>query len=218
MALIRVQTVSVQLLIGGFCVLLALQDHRRHAAVATIPTIDNIVKILQSPVVQQLILPRPLVAADPFLPGVAADDPKPMADMPVMKESKKPPQASDDDVKKQPKADPEQDSASDEPVRPFLIPRTRSLPGCPLCDASVYSYCDDKVYHDACCCGSINGGAPYGGGGFGGGGFGGGGFGRQGGFGGPGYGGCGYPGCSFLYANSCYEHQLIVNCCCNSPY
>uniref|UniRef100_A0A182U3Q8 Uncharacterized protein n=1 Tax=Anopheles melas TaxID=34690 RepID=A0A182U3Q8_9DIPT len=112
-----------------------------------------------------------------------------------------------------------QNSARDEAVRTtFLIPRTRSLPGCPLCDASVYSYCDEKVYHDACCCGSINGAAPFGG--AGGGGFGGfGGFGRQG-FGGPGGfgGGCGYQGCGFLYANSCYEHQLIVNCCCNSPY
>lgn len=22
--------------------------------------------------------------------------------------------------------------------------------GCPLCDSSVYSYCDFKIYHDAC--------------------------------------------------------------------
>lgn len=24
--------------------------------------------------------------------------------------------------------------------------------GCPLCDRSVYSYCYDKMIHDACCC------------------------------------------------------------------
>ncbi|XP_035891512.1 nucleolin [Anopheles stephensi] len=146
------------------------------------------------------------MAADP---SVVADEPS------VRKEPKKPSPMRDEPAKQQ------QSDDGDEPVRTFLIPRTRSLPGCPLCDASVYSYCDEKVYHDACCCGSINGAAPFGGGGGGGGGapFGGfGGFGRQ--FGGPaGFGGgCGYKGCSFLYANSCYEHQLIVNCCCNSPY
>ncbi|XP_052891738.1 uncharacterized protein LOC128299733 [Anopheles moucheti] len=197
----------LQLIIGGLCVLLMLQDHPHHVAEATIPTIDNIVKILQSPVVQQLILPRPLVAADP---SVVADEPAAMP-APVKMDPKKPSHMSDEKAKASSK-----DGAQDETVRTFLIPRTRSLPGCPLCDASVYSYCDEKVYHDACCCGSINGAAPFGGGG----GFGGfGGFGRQGvgrqGFGG---GGCGYQGCSFLYANSCYEHQLIVNCCCNSPY
>uniref|UniRef100_A0A182N5K1 Uncharacterized protein n=1 Tax=Anopheles dirus TaxID=7168 RepID=A0A182N5K1_9DIPT len=192
----------------------ARKDYHQHAAEATIPTIDNIVKILQSPVVQQLILPRPLVAADP---GVVADVPATMP-MPVMKDPKKPAPMSDTEATKKPSNEnsPEK-TARDEVVRPFLIPRTRALPGCPLCDASVYSYCDEKVYHDACCCGSINGGAPYGGGGGFGGGFGG--FGRQG-FGGPGFGGggCGYQGCSYLFANSCYEHQLIVNCCCNSPY
>uniref|UniRef100_A0A182K4W5 CCC domain-containing protein n=1 Tax=Anopheles christyi TaxID=43041 RepID=A0A182K4W5_9DIPT len=143
----------------------------------------------------------------------------------MMKDPVKP---SSDETAKMGSKDNKQEHNSDEVVRKFVIPRTRSLPGCPLCDASVYSYCDEKVYHDACCCGSINGAAPFGGagGGFGGagGGFGGfGGFGRQGfggqgGFGGPGGGGCGYKGCGFLYANSCYEHQLIVNCCCNSPY
>ncbi|CAG9800314.1 unnamed protein product [Chironomus riparius] len=25
--------------------------------------------------------------------------------------------------------------------------------GCPACDSSVYSYCDQKIFHDACCCG-----------------------------------------------------------------
>lgn len=24
------------------------------------------------------------------------------------------------------------------------------IPGCPLCDSSVFSYCDVKIYHDAC--------------------------------------------------------------------
>lgn len=24
--------------------------------------------------------------------------------------------------------------------------------GCPFCDSSVYSYCSDKLLHDACCC------------------------------------------------------------------
>uniref|UniRef100_A0A182QN44 Uncharacterized protein n=1 Tax=Anopheles farauti TaxID=69004 RepID=A0A182QN44_9DIPT len=211
----RPSVAPLQLLIGGICVLLMLPDYHRHAAEATIPTIDNIVKILQSPVVQQLILPRPLVAADP---SVAADVPATMSDM-ATKDPKMPSQMNDAQATKKPSADkPEQKAARDEIVRPFLIPQKRSLPGCPLCDASVYSYCDEKVYHDACCCGSINGAAPFGGGGGFGGGFGG--FGRQG-FGGPGGfggGGCGYQGCSFLFANSCYEHQLIVNCCCNSPY
>lgn len=45
----------------------------------------------------------------------------------------------------------------------LLIPqRHRALPGCPLCDASVYSYCDYKVYHDGCCCGTMNGGYGHG--------------------------------------------------------
>uniref|UniRef100_A0A182PNM1 Uncharacterized protein n=1 Tax=Anopheles epiroticus TaxID=199890 RepID=A0A182PNM1_9DIPT len=201
----------MQLIVGGFCVLLMLQDNHYRSVEATIPTIDNIVKILQSPVVQQLILPRPLVAADP---GVVADEPasSTMNDPPM-----KPSQTSEDTTKKGSKdGKQEQKSARDEAVRTFLIPRTRSLPGCPLCDASVYSYCDEKVYHDACCCGTINGGGGFGGfGGFGRQGFGG--FGGPAGFGGPG-GGCGYKGCGFLFANSCYEHQLIVNCCCNSPY
>lgn len=30
---------------------------------------------------------------------------------------------------------------------------TRRRPnGCPFCDTSVYSYCSDKLLHDACCC------------------------------------------------------------------
>lgn len=34
---------------------------------------------------------------------------------------------------------------------------TRKTSKCPLCDSSVYSYCSDKLLHDACCC--LN---PYG--------------------------------------------------------
>lgn len=40
-------------------------------------------------------------------------------------------------------------------------------------------------------------------------------------FGGPvgGYGQtCQYENCRFLYANTCYEYNLIVSCCCNNPY
>lgn len=178
------------------------------------------VKILQLPVVQQLILPRPLVAADEAFPGMAADEPVPTKpDMKPPKDTKKQMDEKGPASAKETKSKASQD---EQPARSFLIPRTRSLPGCPLCDASVYSYCDEKVYHDACCCGSINGAAPPYGGGFGGFGGPGGGFGGPGGgfggFGAHGGGGCGYQGCSYLYANTCYEHQLIVNCCCNSPY
>ncbi|KFB35684.1 AGAP013472-PA-like protein [Anopheles sinensis] len=154
---------------------------------------------------------------------MAADEPAPSKpDMKPPKDSKKQMDEKGSGSAKETKASKASQDA-ELPARSFLIPRTRSLPGCPLCDASVYSYCDEKVYHDACCCGSINGAAPPYGGGFGGFGGPGGGFGGPGGgfggFGGPGGGGgCGYQGCSYLYANTCYEHQLIVNCCCNSPY
>ncbi|XP_016951702.1 keratin, type II cytoskeletal 3 [Drosophila biarmipes] len=67
-------------------------------------------------------------------------------------------------------------------------------PGCPLCDSSVYSYCSHKMVHDACCC-DFAGGAPQ--------------------LRPP---QCLYYDCSLLYAKSCYEHALIKNCCCNSPY
>ncbi|XP_038104472.1 DEAD-box ATP-dependent RNA helicase 30 [Culex quinquefasciatus] len=189
---------------------------------ATVPTIDNIVKVLQSPAFQQIILPQPL--ADASMP--AADTPatsddktkKPQMDSPATSKD-----TPDDPTLKlvtrvldtlRPAPIPVPLSvAAPAPAAVLLLPQRRALPGCPLCDASVYSYCDFKVFHDGCCCGTANGGG-YGHGG-GGGGFGGG-------FGGNGlggYGGCGYQeDCSFLYANSCYEHQLIVNCCCNSPY
>ncbi|XP_055698512.1 uncharacterized protein LOC129798980 isoform X2 [Phlebotomus papatasi] len=70
---------------------------------------------------------------------------------------------------------------------------------CPLCDSSVYGYCSDRLFHDACCCDrpTFTGGLGLGGG--------------QGIFGAS----CYYADCSFLYANSCYEHDLITNCCCN---
>ncbi|XP_037821465.1 uncharacterized protein LOC119610366 [Lucilia sericata] len=68
------------------------------------------------------------------------------------------------------------------------------LPGCPLCDSSVYSYCSHKLIHDSCCCDfpgtSVYQKPPQ----------------------------CSYYDCSLLYAKSCYEHSLIKNCCCNNPY
>ncbi|XP_021712978.1 uncharacterized protein LOC110681489 [Aedes aegypti] len=177
---------------------------------ATIPTIDNIVKVLQSPSFQQIVLPQPLIAADPTV---------------MMSDSNKPASASSDTAadKNKPQADASLEAKDENPTlklvtrvldtfraplpsqQVLLIPqRHRALPGCPLCDASVYSYCDYKVYHDGCCCGTMNGGYGHG---------------FSGVSNGIGYGGCGYQeDCSFLYANSCYEHQLIVNCCCNSPY
>ncbi|GAB0096512.1 uncharacterized protein DMENIID0001_120360 [Sergentomyia squamirostris] len=69
---------------------------------------------------------------------------------------------------------------------------------CPLCDSSVYAYCSDQLFHDACCCDrpTYTGALGLGGSGI---------FGAS----------CYYTNCSFLYANSCYEHDLITNCCCN---
>ncbi|KDR23927.1 uncharacterized protein LOC110831758 [Zootermopsis nevadensis] len=58
---------------------------------------------------------------------------------------------------------------------------------CPLCDSSVFSYCSDKLLHDACCCLKPHE-LPY---------------------------QCNYADCSFLHANSCREHRLITACCCN---
>ncbi|XP_017489801.1 PREDICTED: uncharacterized protein LOC108378016 [Rhagoletis zephyria] len=66
------------------------------------------------------------------------------------------------------------------------------LGNCPLCDASVYSYCSQKMLHDDCCCDypvpQLR--PPQ----------------------------CFYNDCSLLYAKSCYEHSLIKNCCCYNPY
>ncbi|XP_023179271.2 uncharacterized protein LOC111605133 [Drosophila hydei] len=77
-----------------------------------------------------------------------------------------------------------------DPVLSYLSIRTGL--DCPLCDSSVYSYCSHKVEHDVCCCGF------------------------------PGHqlhpSHCAIYNCSVLYAKSCYEHALIMNCCCGNPY
>ncbi|XP_046401565.1 uncharacterized protein LOC124167630 [Ischnura elegans] len=63
---------------------------------------------------------------------------------------------------------------------------------CPLCDASVYPYCSEKLLHDACCClDPLDTPLPH---------------------------QCVYADCSFLHANSCKEHKLITACCCNRGY
>uniref|UniRef100_A0A1A9X013 Uncharacterized protein n=1 Tax=Glossina brevipalpis TaxID=37001 RepID=A0A1A9X013_9MUSC len=76
---------------------------------------------------------------------------------------------------------------------PAVFSATSSLNGCPLCDSSVYGYCSHKLIHDACCCGfpvAIYRKPPQ----------------------------CVYYDCRILYAKSCYEHNLIKNCCCQKPY
>lgn len=37
-------------------------------------------------------------------------------------------------------------------LNPIAAPRPLGHDGCPLCDVSVYSYCTNKMFHDACCC------------------------------------------------------------------
>ncbi|KAF6215855.1 hypothetical protein GE061_000190 [Apolygus lucorum] len=62
-------------------------------------------------------------------------------------------------------------------------------PNCPYCDSSVYSYCTDKLLHDACCClDPYENQLPL---------------------------ECKLADCSFLHANSCRDHHLITRCCCN---
>ncbi|XP_018340763.1 PREDICTED: uncharacterized protein LOC108747661 isoform X2 [Trachymyrmex septentrionalis] len=61
---------------------------------------------------------------------------------------------------------------------------------CPLCDSSIYPYCGEKLFHDACCC-TDHYDLPY---------------------------QCKLADCRFLHANSCREHRLIANCCCNDDY
>ncbi|XP_012231433.1 uncharacterized protein [Linepithema humile] len=61
---------------------------------------------------------------------------------------------------------------------------------CPLCDSSIYPYCGEKLLHDACCCTNSHD-LPY---------------------------QCKVADCRFLHANSCREHRLIANCCCNDDY
>ncbi|XP_025407993.1 uncharacterized protein LOC112681874 [Sipha flava] len=61
--------------------------------------------------------------------------------------------------------------------------------GCPYCDSSVYSYCSDKLLHDACCClDPQDTDLPN---------------------------ECQFADCSFLHSNTCREHRLITACCCN---
>ncbi|XP_011135434.1 uncharacterized protein LOC105180832 [Harpegnathos saltator] len=62
---------------------------------------------------------------------------------------------------------------------------------CPLCDSSVYPYCGEKMFHDACCCSDSHHDLPY---------------------------QCRLADCGFLHANSCREHRLIANCCCSDDY
>ncbi|XP_011163829.2 uncharacterized protein LOC105198706 [Solenopsis invicta] len=72
---------------------------------------------------------------------------------------------------------------------PFLSPGYRPQK-CPLCDSSIYPYCGEKLLHDACCCSDSHD-LPY---------------------------QCRLADCRFLHANSCREHRLIANCCCNDDY
>ncbi|XKL64060.1 hypothetical protein PGB90_004146 [Kerria lacca] len=70
-----------------------------------------------------------------------------------------------------------------------LLMKKKRRYDCPLCDSSVYSYCSDKLLHDACCCLSpYETNLPL---------------------------QCKFADCSFLHANSCQEHRLITACCCN---
>lgn len=41
---------------------------------------------------------------------------------------------------------------SDESIGSGRLNMKRRPNGCPYCDSSVYSYCSDKLLHDACCC------------------------------------------------------------------
>ncbi|XP_055617383.1 uncharacterized protein LOC129762844 isoform X2 [Toxorhynchites rutilus septentrionalis] len=193
-----------------FVLMIFIANYLTHA---TIPTIDNIVKVLQSPFLHPVLFSQSLVATDPMMTTEAAlttTSSAPVAD----RNSKNTEKKSDKDAKTEKDESPTLELVSRVlhtlrsplPVMHSTL-AARTQPGCPLCDSSVYSYCDNKVYHDGCCCGYMNGPGGPGGQGF------------PGGPNGIGYGGCGYQqDCSFLYANSCYEHQLIVNCCCNSPY
>uniref|UniRef100_A0A1A9ZLM9 CCC domain-containing protein n=1 Tax=Glossina pallidipes TaxID=7398 RepID=A0A1A9ZLM9_GLOPL len=76
---------------------------------------------------------------------------------------------------------------------PAAFPGSSLLSVCPLCDSSVFGYCSHKLIHDKCCCGFPV--ANY----------------RK-----PPQ--CVYYDCRILYAKSCYEHNLIKNCCCQNPH
>lgn len=41
---------------------------------------------------------------------------------------------------------------NDENIESGKLNMKRRPNGCPYCDSSVYSYCSDKLLHDACCC------------------------------------------------------------------
>ncbi|XP_066995894.1 uncharacterized protein [Anabrus simplex] len=64
---------------------------------------------------------------------------------------------------------------------------------CPLCDSSVFSYCTEKLLHDACCCNNRQDPSqlPY---------------------------QCYYADCSFLHAKSCNDHRAISRCCCDKLF
>ncbi|XP_034239103.1 uncharacterized protein LOC117644025, partial [Thrips palmi] len=66
--------------------------------------------------------------------------------------------------------------------------QARRRPDCPECHPSVYSYCGDRLLHDACCCLRDSQPLP-----------------PQ----------CNLADCSFLHSKSCYEHNLITRCCCD---
>ncbi|XP_037884197.1 uncharacterized protein LOC119634228 [Glossina fuscipes] len=76
---------------------------------------------------------------------------------------------------------------------PAAFPGSSLLGVCPLCDSSVFGYCSHKLIHDTCCCTfpvAIYRKPPQ----------------------------CVYYDCRILYAKSCYEHNLIKNCCCQNPH
>ncbi|XP_014480114.1 PREDICTED: uncharacterized protein LOC106747267 [Dinoponera quadriceps] len=79
----------------------------------------------------------------------------------------------------------------DYPLFPSFAHRYRPQK-CPLCDSSIYPYCGEKMFHDACCCTEYHQhDLPY---------------------------QCKLADCRFLHANSCREHRLIANCCCSDDY
>ncbi|XP_046426965.1 uncharacterized protein LOC124183037 [Neodiprion fabricii] len=75
---------------------------------------------------------------------------------------------------------------------PFGTFGSSSRRRCPLCDSSVFPYCGEKLFHDACCCTDpYQYPLPY---------------------------KCQLADCAFLHANTCREHRLIANCCCSDEY
>ncbi|XP_060856653.1 uncharacterized protein LOC132934365 isoform X1 [Metopolophium dirhodum] len=81
------------------------------------------------------------------------------------------------------------DEPNDVPPENGRLNMKRRPNGCPYCDSSVYSYCSDKLLHDACCClDPHDTDLPN---------------------------ECQFADCSFLHSNTCREHRLITACCCN---